>query len=192
MLERIIGSKAKIRLLHVMVRNADREFTIEELARETGMSYGTAHPALADLVSARIVTSRKAGRSRQYKANARHLLFPQIKSLLDRESKAFFDVAKDFARRVEGAESVILFGSAARGEKDVGDLDVLIVHKRGRSLKNVSAAAEEMLAKYDVVVSPLALTVEEIEEGVERMDEFILKIMDEGKIISGDAGWLRI
>jgi len=190
-LERILGSKAKIRLLRVMLRNPDREFTIEELAGETSMSYGTAHPALADLVAARIITSRKAGRSRQYKANGGHLLFPQVKSLLDRESKAFFDVAKEFARRVEGAESVILFGSAARGEKDVGDLDVLIVHKRG-VLKNVSAAAEEMLAKYDVVVSPLVLTVEEIGERVERMDEFILKIMDEGKIISGDAEWLRI
>ncbi|MFH0815421.1 MAG: helix-turn-helix domain-containing protein [Methanobacteriota archaeon] len=192
MLERILGSKAKIRLLRAIAGNPRREFSIEDLARETGMSYGTAHPALAGLVDARIVLARKAGRSRQYKANGNHILYPQIKSLLDRESAAFMDLAKEFAGRIEGAESVILFGSAARGEKVIGDLDVLIVHRRGRPPRNVGRAVDDMLEKYDVVVSPIALTIDDVEARIERLDDFILRVMDEGKIVRGDARWLRI
>lgn len=194
MLERILGSKAKVRILRALAYNPNREFTIQEVAKETGLALGTAHPAIRDLVDTRAVLTRKAGRSIQYKINASHLLYAKLLELFEREIHAHAEVAEEFVNRIgkKGVKSMVLFGSVARGEyRVVGDVDILIVTKDGGLPPGTEEASQEILDKYDTIISPLALSSEEVRHRLAKFDSFILGIADEGKLLWGDAKWLK-
>lgn len=194
MLERIMGSKSKVRILRTLAYSPNREFTVQEVARETGLSLGTAHPALADLVGARAVLQRKAGRSLEYRINASHLLYSKLQDLFERELHAHADVAEEFARRMgkSGVKSVILFGSVARGEyKTVGDIDILIVTRDGNLPDGTKEISQELLDTHDTIISPLVISSGEVQKRLAKFDSLMLRVADEGKLLWGDAKWLK-
>jgi predicted nucleotidyltransferase len=192
-LERIIGTKSKIRILRKMVEAEEREFCLEDLVITTGQSFGTVHPALKDLVESRIVLVKKIGRSKLYRINTRHLLYSKIRGLILEEKAGMVTIAKKFSDSLEKAyiENVILFGSAARGEStDRSDIDVLIIYSKKRPENDVAKAVHKLLEKYDVEIVPIYLSVREVKDRLKRLDRFILSALDEGKVLYGDAKWL--
>lgn len=194
MLESILGSKAKVKILRILAHNPGREFTVQKVAREGKLALGTTHPAIRDLVRIRAVLARKAGRSFLYSINSSHLLYGKLRELFDREVHAHEDVADEFVNLVDkkGIESIILFGSVARGEyKMVGDIDILIVTRVGRSPSEFEEACHEILDEYDTIISPLALSSKELRHRLAKFDTFLLRIADEGRLLWGEAKWLR-
>jgi len=194
MLEQIIGTKAKVRILRAMVRNPERAFSMEDIAREVGMSYGTVHPAVRDLARSRILLSQKVGRSRSYRVNKAHLLLPQLSALLNREADAFRDIASEFAERLEkkGLDNVILFGSSARGEvSKPGDIDLLIISSNPAMKEQLDKLTQEFLDKYDVLISPICPSRDSVKEKIAHFDEFMLRLIDEGIVLYGDDKWLK-
>ena len=194
MLENILGSKSKIRMLRVLTVNMKREFCLEDVVKATGMSFGTVHPALKDLVSSRIVLGRKAGRSILYKINVNHVLFHRIKELVEMEKNGYIRIAKIFSKDVskDDINAIILFGSVARGDfSERSDVDVLVVY-RGKAPKgNVSKVINQILDEFDVQVVPTYITSEEVKQRLEKFDKFIVNVVEEGVVLYGDAKWLR-
>ena len=82
MLEKILGSKSKIRILRSIFKNPKRSYSMENIVKATGMSYGTVHPAMQELVESRIIVTQKIGRSIAYKINQNHVLFPKIMKII--------------------------------------------------------------------------------------------------------------
>lgn len=194
MLERILGSKSKIRIFRFLFRNPENGYSMEDIVKATGMSYGTVHPAMQDLVESRIIVTRKIGRSNVYKINQTHILFPQVKALLNTEATAFRDKAEEFADRVEkkGVENIILFGSVARGEViEAGDIDLLFIYTDPTVTEKIDILVMEFLEKYDIVISPIFLSKKETLERIKNLDGFVLRTIDEGKILHGDDAWLK-
>ena len=193
MLEQIFGTKSKIRILRELSSNPDRDFSLEDLANASGMSYGTIHPAIKELADCRIVLVKKAGGSKIFRINDSHILFQEIVLLLEREKNAFKDIARDFAKKIEkkGIENIILFGSVAREDMiDVGDIDILIIFSGMYVTDKAYELEEEILDKYDVVISPLYLSKKEVQSKIDDFDNFILNVIGEGKILYGDSEWL--
>jgi len=194
MLERILGSKSKIKILRILFKNLKRDFSMEDIVKESGLSFGTVHPALKDLVGSRIVVTRKVGRSNIYRINQTHVLVPKLKTLLKTEATVFIDKAIEFGDIVkkDGIKNIILFGSVARGEViEAGDIDLLIVYTDPTVTDNIHQLAMDFLEKYDIVISPIFLSRKEVKERLKNLDEFILRVIDEGKILYGDDSWLK-
>lgn len=194
MLEKILGSKSKIRILRSMFKNPKRSYSMEDIVLATGMSYGTVHPATKDLVESRIILTHKIGRSNVYDLNQMHVLFPQIEALLKSETSAFTDKAIEFADKVKkkGLVNIILFGSVAREEViEAGDIDLLFIYTDSDVINEINKDAMEFLEKYDMVISPIFLTKKETLKRMKYLDEFILRIIDEGMILYGDEKWLK-
>ncbi len=195
MIESILGSKAKVRIIRKMFEQ-DREIWFSDLARLTGLSTGAAHPALKELLEARILKVRRAGKSAIYSLNKSHFLFPEIKSLFESEMEMPEKIAREFARSVSkaGIKNIILFGSLARGEfGKKSDIDVLIVFRGavGKVKENVYKTADKIIEKYDLAVSATYLSEREVAVRLKRLDDFILKALNEGKILFGDEKWLK-
>ncbi len=194
MLERILGSKSKIKILRILFGNPKRDFSMEDIVKESGLSFGTVHPALKDLVDSRIVVTRKVGRSNIYRINQTHVLVPKLKTLFKTEASVFIDKAIEFGDIVkkDGIKNIILFGSVARGEViEAGDIDLLIVYTDPTVTDNTHQLAMDFLEKYDIVISPIFLSNKEAKERLKNLDEFILRVIDEGKILYGDDSWLK-
>jgi len=194
MLEKMISSKSKVKILRKMMEDENREFCLEDLVRATNLSFGTVYPALKDLVDSRIVITRKLGRSKLYRINRKHFLYRELKNLFKKEKSAFMNIAKKFAEKLEkeGIKNIILFGSVARGDfTGKSDVDVLIIYEKPDVRKRVERLCQEFLDRYDVEMSPTFLSVEEARERRARLDRFLVRVLDEGKVLYGDAEWLE-
>ncbi|MFO7618096.1 MAG: nucleotidyltransferase domain-containing protein [Thermoplasmata archaeon] len=193
MLNRIFGSKARVKIVRVLASNPGHELTLEEVAENAELALGTAHPAIKDLVMTRIILTRRAGRSTLYKINDNHILYSSIKELFLHEMTAHIKVAEEFAARIDktGVESLVLFGSVARGEfARVGDVDILIVSEDGSAPPGTDSLALEMLDTYDTIISPMSISVVKLSERLAKFDGFMLRVAEEGRLLYGDAEWL--
>lgn len=194
MLEKIIGKKSKIKILRLLLDDVNKEYCLDEIARFTGMSCGTVHPSLKELLDVRVITQRKVGRSLLYAINKNHILFPQIKELIHLEKKSLRTVAEQFVASLDkkGIVAVILFGSVARGEfNEKSDIDILVVYYRKDTKQEVEQLIDKFLETYDVHIVPLFLTKQEIQERIERFDNFVITLLNEGQLLYGEAPWLK-
>lgn len=193
MLEKIIGKKSKIKILRLFMNN-DREYYLDEIAKSTGMSCGTIYPSLNELLETRIITQRKVGRSLLYTLNKNHILFHKIKELIDIEKKSLPTIAKEFASSLpkDNIIAIVLFGSVAREEfTEKSDIDVLVVSKNDRTKENIGSLVDKLLDIYDVHVVPIFLTEKDIQERIKKFDNFIITIINEGRLLYGEAPWLK-
>ncbi len=195
MLEKIFSSRSKVRLIRVLVENPRREFCLEDLVKETGLSFGTAHPALKDLVSSRLLVTRKVGRSTLYKINEKSLIFHELEELVTKEKRVMERIAREFVTKLDKTDikTVVLFGSVARGEAtEKSDIDLLFVFKNDEKAKKaIDKHAREFLDKYDVELVPVFLSIRDAEKRFRAADEFILNVIAEGKVLFGDLKWLK-
>ncbi|MDO9536882.1 MAG: nucleotidyltransferase domain-containing protein [Thermoplasmata archaeon] len=193
MLEGLFGSKAKVRIIRETAANPDRDYSVEDLARAVRMSYGTVHPAVGELASARALVTRKAGRSKLYKINEKHPMYKVVREMIKRERNAFMDIAKDFVKNLDKAEveSIVLFGSVARNEPHPGDIDLLIVTRSEKRPNNLDEATGNALDDSDTIISPICLSKKALTDKIQNLDSFIVGVMNEGKVLWGDAEWLK-
>lgn len=193
MLEEILGSAAKVRILRVLYASPHRERTIRDLARALDLSVGTVHPAVGQLAAARVILTRRVGRSVAVLANSAYLLFPALSSLFRAEAAAFVPVAEAFAESLpaKGLSGVVLYGSVARGEAGLrSDVDVLVVVDDLRSAAAVRKAAVAVLDRFDANVVPLVLTRGEVDRRLRAFDPLLLTIAREGRRLRGRVPWL--
>ncbi len=188
-----MGSRAKVQILRFLCAHPRREYTLHELSRTLGRSLGTTAPSLEGLLGARIVTTRVAGRSRLVRLNDRHPMAPALIALFREETKALARVAATFADALPaaGPRSVVLFGSAARGEASArSDVDVLVVVDDARRAAPIQEEAAALLDRTDAAVSPLVLTEREVEHRLASFDPLLETIAAEGRLLRGRAPWL--
>jgi predicted nucleotidyltransferase len=194
MLEHILGSKAKIKILRKICKNPNREFTVDDISKTVGIPYGTAHPAVHSLIQTKILNSKKSGHSTIVSLNNSHVLAQEIKMLLKMESNAYKRIAKEFVKNVSKTKlkNIILFGSVARAEVlDPGDIDIMIIHKRGFHKHEAEQTIRELMERFDVLISPIYISDHDIKDKINRFDTFILHTIDEGIVLYGDDKWLK-
>jgi predicted nucleotidyltransferase len=194
MLENILGSKSKVKLVREVFSNEEREYCLEDLVRATKQSFGTVFPALGSLTDTRIVVVRKVGRSKLYKVNKRHVLFENIRDLISAEGNSYILIAEEFSDALEKKHirNIILFGSVSRGDfTDRSDIDILIIYSRKKPEDTVVSCVEGLMDEYDVAIVPVYVSVTEARNRMRTADEFILNVLEEGVVLYGDIEWLR-
>jgi len=192
MLEGMLSSKSKVKIIRILIGSPEREFSLNDVLRETKMSWGTAYPSMKSLVSSRIVTARKAGRTKIYRINKNNLLFRELSGMFKGESEAPLRIAKEFTSKLgkHGIESVILFGSAARGEaKDKSDIDLLFITKGPKpAKKETDALVRDFADRYDIDIVPIYMTQPEFDRRKKKFDRFVMNVIQEGVVLFGKAG----
>lgn len=141
LVEKVFGSKVRIKLLRIFYNHPKREFTLYDLKREFNLSTGTIAPVLKSLVESRSILSRRVGKSILYQLNSNNLLIRKIVEIFDSEKSLLLEKAEEFTRRIKKSNivSIILFGSVATGEiTEMSDIDLLIVYdKKCASVKSM-------------------------------------------------------
>jgi len=191
--EELLGSKTKVRILRLLCAHPRREFSLRELSLAVGQSLGSVYPAVKQLLDARIVLTRRVGRSRTVRISPSHPLHGALVSLFRQEGSALVRVAQAFADALprRGVEAVVLFGSVARGQPSArSDVDVLVVVDDARRAGAVRKVAASLLDRFDANVSPLVLSAREVARRLPTFDPLLETIVVEGKLLRGRAKWL--
>ncbi len=164
--DEIFGSKSKVRILRLLLRYPEREFTEREIARQIGMSQNTVNKALGDLMKTNGMSYRKIGRANAYIVNKSSVLFPFLKSIFENERRVREDLIQMLKRDTAPFLSCTLFGSFAKEEEEYdSDLDLLVIVKNKESASAQLEKLESELLKYfNMPLSLILLTPKELKK----------------------------
>jgi len=121
----LIASKTRIKLLIRFFFNPETKSYLRELAKEFNVSTNSVREGLNELTRTALLTSEKSGRQVFYKANQKHPLFPELKSMVGKVI-GIDQVIDSIVTRLGDLERAYLIDDYAQG-KDTGILDLLLV-----------------------------------------------------------------
>jgi len=121
----LISSKTRINLLVRFFLNPDASSYLRELSKEFSVSTNSVREELNALTQTELLKSEKNGRQVRYTANAKHPLFPELKSMVAKVI-GLDQVIDSIVSRLGNVEEAYLIDDYAEG-KDTGIIDLLLV-----------------------------------------------------------------
>ena len=158
MLNSLITSQTRIRLLLKFFLNPKTKGYLRQLAKEFGESTNSIRLELNKLTEAQMLSSSNEGRNKIYNANIAHPLFEDIRNIV-LKSTGIDKVISDIIKKLGAIELAFIRGDYAIG-KDSGLIDLVLVGKNINlsELERVKAKTENLINRK---ISILVLTFDE-------------------------------
>lgn len=162
-----------------------------ELAKLSGVSQFKIRAILDDLLRQGILKKHLSGRSHLYALNKHHFLAEKIAPLLEIEENFFSFLGTWIMNQMDRKPiSIILFGSAARGEeRPDSDIDLLFIYRtigsETKLLEKIHEALSDSLEYFGNRLAPVLTTPAAFQKAVKDRDPFFLHILKEGITLKG-------
>ncbi len=144
MLESLITSKTRVRLLMKLFLNPESSGYLRELADEFGESTNSVRVELNRLAEAGLLESAPEGRTKVYKANKGHPLFPEIQGLV-RKTLGIDRLVESVVTKLGDVKLAFVTGDYAKGANS-GLMDLVLVGKIDKDyLQGLISRLEEEL-----------------------------------------------
>lgn len=124
MLESLITSKTRLRLLIKFFVNSQNHSHLRGLSEEFGESTNAIRKELNNLTNAGILVKHSDKNKIEYQANVKHPFYTNIRDII-RKHLGLDMLLEQILERIGEVEQVILTGDIARGS-DTGKIDVLV------------------------------------------------------------------
>ena len=124
MLEALITSKTRVKLLLKFFLNSDTTSYLRDLESEFGESTNAIRLELNHLANAGLLQARMQGNKKVFYANRRHPLFDTIRELLLKHT-GIDQVIENVVKNLRGLQEAYVVGSFAQG-KDNPVIDILL------------------------------------------------------------------
>ncbi|WP_181443177.1 winged helix-turn-helix domain-containing protein [Kytococcus schroeteri] len=163
-----VRSDAVGALLAETLGHPDREFSLAELGRRTGVAGPVVHREVGRLVEAGVLRDRREGRNRLVSADPDHPLFAPMREVVA-ATYGPVPVLRQLLEGVDGVQEAVVHGSwAARRAGEQGafprDVDVVVVGDvPRRTLAELATRAEAQLDR-EVTISRVAVEDWEADE----------------------------
>jgi predicted nucleotidyltransferase len=179
MLERLMGSRTRVRLLEILLLGG-KPLYVRELARRTGANINSVRRELRNLEEMGLVESRREGPLKFHSANRDSPLYDDLRSLL-LKTEGVAGVLRAGLAELGEVEEAFLYGSFARGEEALGsDIDVLIVGRVDEEeLARRVRGLEEVLSR---AVNWVVFSPEEFQRRKEEEDPFVMEMIQEPRL----------
>jgi len=125
LLDGLITSKVRIRILMRLFLNPGRSAYLRELAKEFDASPSQIKDELDKLNGSGLLVSKKNGRQVNYSANTGHSLFPELRSMVQK-AMGMDRILESIIHRLGNLERAYLIDDYAEG-KDTGLIDLVLV-----------------------------------------------------------------
>ncbi len=187
-----MGSRSKVKILRVLFRFPDSEFTGEDLARKASVSKPIAHSSLSQLVEENVVARRVAGRAYLYRLLSDSYSTRLVERLFRDGDSPLGELVRLVRKKLGSAPvvSVILYGSVARsdGGHD-SDIDVYVIVRREADRRHVELLVSELnrisISRFGNRVSAMIQTVEAARVAYRRRRGLELQVESEGRVLLG-------
>lgn len=159
MLNALITSKTRVRLLVKFYLNPSMKAYLRQLADEFGESTNSVRIELNRLTEAGLLESHAEGNTIMYQAKETYPLYPEIKSIISKIT-GIDKVVEDVIHRLGSLDKAYLVGDYAKGI-DSGVIEVILVGEKvdEEFLKELIVKAEDLIGrkiKY-LILSKIAL-----------------------------------
>lgn len=185
----ILFPRVRAEVLRLLFADGGRELHLRDLTRKSGLALGTVQGELEMLSRTDLVTSRRDGNRRYYRANASHPLFVDLQQLV-LKTAGLRDVLMEALAGVKGIEVAFVFGSLASGDgKAASDVDLFVIGDASlRTLAPVLRIASEKIARE---INPVTMTSAEFRKG-RKNNPFLADVLGKPKLfVKGGADELE-
>lgn len=173
MLDSLITSKTRIKLLLKFFFNPETKGYLRGLAEEFGESTNAVRVELNRLTEAGLLEVKEEGRTKLYQANKKHSLFQDLQNIV-RKYIGIDQLIDQIIHKLGNVELALITGDYARGI-DSGIIDLVIVGEVDQTyLHGLVEKAEKLI---DRKIRTLVLTEEEfrkLEKKIENDKAFIV------------------
>ena len=127
MLNSLIASKTRRKLLNTFFSNIGSEYYTRQLASVLGISVGTIHREIKALLSSGILNVRSVGNIKLFSLNKQNPIYEEIKNIISK-TEGVVKLVKDAVADVGGVKAAFIYGSFAKGdERPDSDVDVFVI-----------------------------------------------------------------
>jgi predicted nucleotidyltransferase len=184
----------KMLLILSILKSPEIEYNANNISKLMGISSMGALKIAKNLEKENILSSRKIGRANIYKINFKNDYAKQyIKFLLKKEAENSSPYVKRWIRELEKikiANTIILFGSVLKKEKDAGDIDALIIVNK-KNFEKVKKEIESINLLNDKKIHPIYQTKEDLRKHINERNKVILNVV-KGIIVSGEDNIIEV
>ena len=159
MLDTLVTSKTRVKLLMKFFLNPGTRSYLRELASEFGESTNSVRVELNRLSKAEIITSENTGRTITYQANVEHSLFNELHSLV-RKYAGVDKLVEKLIKNLGNVKSAYLVGDYARGI-DSGLIDIILIGEINKM--ELDRIAERRGIDISRKIRPMILTEKELQ-----------------------------
>lgn len=147
MLDPLITSKTRIRLLVKFFSNPHTKAYLREIAEEFGESTNSVRVELNRLSEAKLLCSEPDGRTIKYSANEKHPLFPDIRQIISK-FLGLDQIAQNIVSKLGEVDRALVIGDYAKGI-DSGTIELVIVGESvdTKLLAELTAKAEKLIKR---------------------------------------------
>lgn len=188
MIDEILNSKVKVRVLNLLVSRPEWIFSETEMARELNIPKATLHRNAKNLSDSGVLLRYKKGRTVIYRLDkSNYIVQKLIIPLFRKEAAIPIEIAKEFCRELKPVIKVgVVFGSASEGRmKPRSDIDIAIISDKMNELeKKAAVLKKKYLQNKGVIISTHLFRTKNFKARYKK-DPYIRGITH-GKVICGD------
>jgi len=127
MLEALISSKVRVKLLTLFLLNPESEFYVREIVRMTGENINGVRRELANLESFGLLIGRRRGNQQYFTVNRDFFLYTDLQQLV-LKTEGVARVIRENLSSLQNIECMFVYGSFAKGTAGGrSDIDLFIV-----------------------------------------------------------------
>ncbi|MEW6592974.1 MAG: nucleotidyltransferase domain-containing protein, partial [Candidatus Hadarchaeota archaeon] len=148
MLESIMGSKTRVRVMALFLLNPDRKLYVRELARKTGANINSVRRELNKLESIGLLKSEVVANMKYYTVDRKMPIYDELKSMF-LKTEGIGEMIKNNLSLLGDIKLAFIYGSFAKGKEQLkSDVDLMIVGKVDeRKLVPLVKKLEERLSR---------------------------------------------
>jgi predicted nucleotidyltransferase len=181
MLEALISSKTRVKLLTLFLLNPASEYYVREIVRMTEENYNAVRRELSNLEAFGLITGQKKGNQQYYSVNRTFFLYDELQKIV-LKTEGITKIIKDDLAQQSDIECMFIYGSFAKGTAGAkSDIDLFIVGNVDEStlipLVRKSERAINREINYTLMHS------DELESRKQSGDPFVKHVMEEQKIM---------
>jgi len=181
MLEQLITSRTRSKLLELFLSRPDMEIHLREISRRIEENYNSTRRELNHLEELSLLNSRKDGNQKYFRMNRQHPIYPELKNIYIKTSgigNAIIDNLQDMG----SIQYCFIYGSYARdAETPDSDLDLFLVGAIDEN--RLIPVINKLEKKLNREINYVLYTSTEFTNRRNKRDRFVMNVLDDDIIM---------
>lgn len=198
-------------LLKTMTKDLGKWYYTRELARLSKVGLGTVSSEFRKLAKDGLLEYKMEGQEKYYKLNLANpktrklceLFETEVRESFFKENRRLAWTLEDFTKKVSDfipeVQSILLFGSVARGQATPrSDIDILVLvpNYEGERFKNlmnsVDQLATEVSGRHPAKLVPVVVMIKDFEQGLKDKKRFAIDVLRDGIVLFGEERYYHL
>lgn len=181
MLQRLLTSKTRVKLLTLFLMNPEREIYIREIARATNENINAIRRELSNLEEIGLLTSKRRGNEKYYSINKNMPIYSELTNII-LKTEGVTKVLQENLFKMGEVKTAFIYGSFASKKAGINsDLDLFIIGNINE--KQLIMLIKKLEKKLSREINYVLFEPKEFRERIKNKDPFVSNVLKEPKIV---------